>query len=170
MHKLSGAMWEVILPRISVALIETGSRASFRLFQIFVDGVESGQIELLESELVGISVGDYLWGVWAGCSLYSGQIGRPGLKEHTQNEPVHEVYAVGSVWYLVRELSVVVLDPSSAHILARFDHDEVLIESRRSGEELVVRDLQNRTFAFTLDASAPTLVPRAAGDVDTESS
>ena len=149
----------VIVGRHAIALTERAVIADDRVLELRVDDVSHGAVYLFASYPPGIAVSDAHVAVWAGLRLYLAPLAGGRLAHYPQDEEVHAAYPVGALWCLVRELSVTLLDPFAGREVARYEHNEVLVDQRWSGDRLLLEDFEGCRLAFRLPPRGTELIP-----------
>ncbi len=153
-------MSSFIADRLSVTLIPEPVVGSEATFQVYVDNALRGKAVFLSVYQPGVSISRGNVAVWGGMRLYISTAPGQPLLRLDQDDEVHEAYLLDDgIWCLVREISVVVLDVGSGREMARFDYNEVLLESVWRDKRLVVRDFYNRELVFEMHAPDYDLIP-----------
>ncbi|MBI1929021.1 hypothetical protein HYR99_32845 [Candidatus Poribacteria bacterium] len=131
-----------------------------RCFELRVDNLSIGEIGLLAWHQPRIAVSASHVAVWGGTRIYIAPLTGKTLRFFDQEEEIHAAYPVGNRWCFVCELSVRLFDLDSGAEVARFDHNEVLLESWWSDDSLIVEDFQGRRMKFNALAIEPELRPQ----------
>lgn len=149
----------IIVGHRAIALTERAVVDHDRVLELRVDDVSRGDVSLFVYYPPGIAVSDTHVAVWAGPRLYMAPLagGRPA--RYPQDEEVRAAYPVGALWCLVREMSLTLFDPFAGREVARYGHNEVLIDHRWAADRLLLGDFEGRRLAFRLPSGATELIP-----------
>ena len=119
-----------------------------RTFELLIDGLPRGEFGLQPWDQPCISVGATHVAVWGGHDVYVTPLSDGALSHVDSEWSVSAVYLLADRWCVVSELSVALIDPSSGAEVASFEHDEVLLRSWWSGDDLIVEDFEKRRIRF----------------------
>lgn len=119
-----------------------------RILELRMDGEYLGEIGLVEYYTPGIAVGSSQLMVWGGRDVYLIPFTGGEFSYIEMNWEVHAAYEVRELWLCVCELSLVLLDASGQHEVARYDHDEILLEQAWHRDRLIVRDFYGNRLTF----------------------
>ncbi len=141
----------LIVDRLGLVLIAESAADSETTFQLYIDSTLRGKVSFLSAYPPGVSISRGNIAVWGGTRLYACSAAGNSLLRFDQDDEIHAAYLLDdSIWCLVREISVVVFDVNAAQEIARYGHDEILLDSVWREDRLIVRDLQNRELEIRI--------------------
>ena len=155
----SEACWVVVsVGRHIISLMEESRLEGKRNFRLSVDQFHQVVLSFAPWCFPGISVSSEKIVVWGGVDLYLFDFRNDNLLSFELNDEIFTVYAVGRIWCLVCELSVVLFDLESGQELSRFEHDEVILKNWWSDNNLVLEDFEGKRFYLDIDLESLKLI------------
>lgn len=155
------------LEKIEVAPLDGEARRDLpesHLFQLDLSHRAQSRLEFLDvyPPSVALHLPDVF--VWAGTRLYRQRLERGSSQQVMDFD--HEllaIYPLATSWCLVFETLLEVRDQRLQLVRQRFDLMEIILEHEWENEVLNLRDLRGRSFAFSSQKSAGSLV-QISGD------
>jgi hypothetical protein len=154
-----------IVNRCNIVIMEKSSSSEERKFEVQVDGILLGEINLLIFYVPGIAISDSHVALWGGTRIYIGSLAGHELNQYLLDDEIHSVYPMGNQWCLVCETSVVIWEPSTG-VQMRYEHNEVLMSNWWSDDLLVVEDFQGRRLVFQPLKIESCLIPQITSGCD----
>jgi hypothetical protein len=93
--------------------------------------------------------------LWAGTRICRVVPGTGTLEVLRWEDEVRHIVPLGEVWCVQGELTVILYNPKSHEIVARYDHSEVIVDMERSGDRLVLTDFNGTTIVLSVDDLRP---------------
>ena len=147
-HKLGVTLFT---GRSQIDLIETSLEDLDRIVEVRLDRETLGEIRLWKFYQLGLMIDWDMVVLWSGQRFYWVDIQNKTLHACDQDDQVEAVYAAGSAWLLVREISVAVFDPRTSAIVDVVPLSDVNWGWKWEGDKLIVNDFQKRQFEISVD-------------------
>lgn len=133
----------------SMTLRDRGVSGDTQTWEITVDHVVVGAVELLRYYRPEIVVDGSLAGVWGGSRLYVINGDLPAGRFFERRDDIIAVHLIPPLWYIVSESAVSAFDPRSGLDVRRVLHDDVILESELRGDKVWIKDLSGRSFLLS---------------------
>lgn len=131
-----------------LSLAEISQEDDEKVFHLELDGARLGELRFLIYSQPDWVVGDLLVAIWAGTRLYVLHSDCRTLTLYDRDDEIHELFISGPSLCLRGESSIGLFHVAGNIEVARFDHNDVILESWWEGTRLWIRDLGGQVLAF----------------------
>jgi hypothetical protein len=105
-----------------------------------------------------IAVINSRFALWSGARIYVVDTVGTELKQFEWDDEVRRIYSFGDQWCVQGEISVMLFEPETQRVFARYDHNEVIVDSDLFCDHLEMTDFSGRRITLDLPSGLRPVV------------
>ena len=117
-------------------------------FSVVVDGNYLGNVAFVDFIEPAVEAIDPYVALWAGPTFCVIDHQQASVRCVERDDETHRVHVFQNTWIVEGELGIDLFDPATLTTVARYMHDEVIMESWMEGDLICFRDFQDRTICL----------------------